>query len=531
MNSLLNAMAVSAPVMPNFEFCELAPLLLVFTAAMLCVLVEAFVPRSFRFNTQMVITCLVILAAIGFTGFNWADGKIQKAAVGSLALDGPAYFAWFALLIFGLLTALMFGERRANGGVSAFTSMGSAAPDSKMEREAEAIGREHSEIYPLMLFSLTGMMLMVAASDLLMMFVALEVFSLPLYLLVGLARRRRLLSQEAAIKYFLLGALSSALFLFGVALVYGFAGSFDFNIIDAAISLKLQNVTLLFAGMTLLGVGLLFKIGAVPFHSWMPDVYTGAPTPVTAFMAICTKLAAVFALSRLFFVAFGAMRWHWQLVFAIIAAATMILGAVMTVTQTNVKRLLGWSSVTHAGFILAGVAAALTTVNGLGDGQVGSIASISFYLAAYGLATLGFFSLMQLLRRNGNESHQLKSWAGIGRTHPLFGVAVSVMMLSFAGIPLTAGFVGKLEVFLTAWRSGLGWLVLVALLASIIAAFAYFRVIVTMFFKAGEDGSDLVSASPALLTVAVVGVVGTILAGVLPDLLTRFAIDASMFIR
>lgn len=529
--SILSGLPLLEAIVPTPEFGILAPVLLVFAASILCVLVEAFVPRSYRLATQLVISLIAIGVAFGLALYNWNQGETLIAGVGSIALDGPTYFAWLALLVFGFLAALLFGERRANGGSTAFAAMGAAAPDSRMESEAEAIKREHTEVYPLMLFALAGMMLMVSANDLLMMFVGLEVFSLPLYLLVGLARRRRYLSQEASLKYFMLGALSSALFIFGVALLYGYSGSFDLAAIDAMIISGLQNKSLLLAGMTLTGVGLLFKIGAFPFHAWMPDVYTGAPTPVTAFMAICTKLTAVFALLRLFYVALGAMRWNWQIVFSIVAVLTMLFGAVLTVTQQNVKRMLAWSSITHAGFILVGVTGAVTTANGFPEGQIGSVSSISFYLAAYGLATMGIFALLQLVRKGGIEAYKLSSWAGIGRKNPVFGVAVSIMLLSFAGIPLTAGFIGKLEVFLTAWRGGYGWLVAVAILASVIAAFAYFRLIIVMFFQESEKNVEVVPASPALWTVVMVAIVGTILFGIVPGILTDFAVETAGFLR
>jgi hypothetical protein len=215
-------------------------------------------------------------------------------------------------------------------------------------------------VYPLTLFAVGGMMLFPAANDLLTMFVALEVLSLPLYLLCGLARRRRLLSQEAAVKYFLLGAFSSAFFLFGIAMLYGFSGSVNLGAIAAAASSNTGSSALLYAGMALLGLGLLFKIGAVPFQSWKPDVYQGAPTPVTALMASCTVVSAFGALLRVFYVAFGNLTWDWRPAMWTVAILTMVIGAIIAITQTDVKRLLAYSSIAHAGFVLTGVVAATT---------------------------------------------------------------------------------------------------------------------------------------------------------------------------
>ena len=238
---------------------------------------------------------------------------------------------------------------------SAFAGQAAALPGTEAEREASTRGLDHTEVYPLLMFAVFGMMLFPAANDLLTMFVGLEVLSLPLYLLCGLARRRRLLSQEAALKYFLLGAFSSGFFLYGVALVYGYAGSMQFAAINEAVATTPATARCCSSASGLLSVGLFFKVGAVPFQAWTPDVYQGAPTPVTAFMAAGTKVAAFGAILRLFYVALGADRWSWQPMMWIIAILTMLLGAVLAVTQTDMKRMLAYSSVAHTGFLLTGV--------------------------------------------------------------------------------------------------------------------------------------------------------------------------------
>ena len=281
---------------PDMEWLLEAPLITLLVGATLGVLFEAVIPRGYRYHTQSGLAALVTVTALGLTLYNWAGGQFKIIAPGSIALDGPAYFFWSLLLLAGLGAVALFAERTVAGGVSAFAASAATVPGSPLEREAERQEHEHTEIFPLLLFSLFGMLLFAAANDLLTLFVALEIFSLPLYLLCGMARRRRWLSQEAALKYFLLGAFSSAFFLFGVALLYGYAASFSYAGVAQAIVEDQAPRVLLLAGLVMVAVGLLFKVGAVPFHAWTPDVYTGAPTPVTGFMAIATKTAAVAAL-------------------------------------------------------------------------------------------------------------------------------------------------------------------------------------------------------------------------------------------
>lgn len=509
-------------VTPTVEWSLLAPLLVVFAGAALGMLIEAFAPRGTRYGAQVILTGTALIVALLLVVRNWNAGKLQLVAVNALTLDGPTYFIWTALLVFSLLALLLFAERRLTSGASAFVSSAASVPGSPLEREADAARMEHTEVYPLLLFAVTGMMLFPASNDLLMMFVALEVFSLPLYLLSGLARRRRLLSQEAALKYFLLGALSSAFFLYGVALLYGYSGSFNLAAIDLAIMKNQQNFVLVIAGMTLLSVGLLFKIGAVPFHMWTPDVYMGAPTPVTGFMAIATKLAAVGALLRVLYVCLGSLRWNWQPVIVVIAIVTMAVGAALAIVQTDIKRMLAYSSIAHAGFILVGL---------LGTSSV-SIGAILFYLVAYGFATLGAFAIVTMVRKAGGESNTLATWAGLGRRHPVIGALFALFMLSFAGIPLTAGFIGKWMVFVAAWAGGFGWLVFVAVLLSLVAAYFYLRVIVVMFFtEPTDETAELVMPSLATWVVIGVSAAATLVLGLVPGWLLGVAHQAAAFLR
>jgi NADH-quinone oxidoreductase subunit N len=369
-----------------------------------------------------------------------------------------------------------------------------------------------TEVFPLFLFSLGGMMVFTAANDLLTMFIALEVLSLPLYLMCGMARRRRLLSQEAAVKYFLLGAFSSAFFLYGVALLYGYAGSVTLSAIaEASVGVD-RSDTLLFGGLALLVIGLMFKASVGPFHTWTPDVYQGAPTPVTAFMAACTKVAAFGAILRVLTVGFEATRWEWRGLLWGIAIASMMIGAVLGLTQTDIKRMIAYSSVAHAGFLLVG-AIALTEAG---------LSGTMFYLLAYGFTTLAAFGVITLVRDADGEATHLSQWAGLAKRSPLTAAVFAFLLFALAGIPLTSGFTGKFAVFSAALADGMAPLVVVALVASAVAAFFYIRVVVLMYFSEPAPDGPTVSVPGAFTTAAItLGVVITLLLGVLPT----FALD------
>jgi NADH-quinone oxidoreductase subunit N len=524
---------------PHLEYAQLSPMLIVFGVACLGVLVEAFLPRERRYVVQAVLSLLGLVAAFVATCFvaadltSLGDGAARGliAAEGTIVIDGPTVFFWGMILLFAVGGVFLFAERRLEGGVSAFAGQAAALPGTDAEREAASHGLDHTEVYPLLMFAVLGMLLFPAANDLLTMFVALEVLSLPLYLLCGLARRRRLLSQEAALKYFLLGAFSSGFFLYGVALVYGFAGSMQLSEINEAVRNDVGNRGLLLIGIGMLAVGLLFKVGAAPFHSWTPDVYQGAPTAVTAFMAAGTKIAAFGALLRLFYVAFGSDRWSWQPMFWVIAVLTMVVGSVLAVVQTDMKRMLAYSSVAHTGFILTGVLGVQSATE-LVTGQVTSLQAVIFYLVTYGFAIIGSFAVVTLVRDAGGEAPQFARWAGIGRRSPLLGGLFAFFLLSMAGIPLTAGFVGKWAVFTVALAAGAWPVVIAAILCSIVAVFFYVRVIVLMFFVDG-DGEVASVVRPSLLTsgTILVGALATVVLGIVPGPVLTLAAHAGQFIR
>ena len=355
---------------------------------------------------------------------------------------------------------------------------------------------------------------------------AMTVLSLPLYLLCGLARRRRLLSQEASLKYFLLGAFSSAFFLFGAALLYGYAGSLYLADIATAVSAANGALEgLLLPGVLLVLIGLLFKVGAVPFHSWTPDVYQGAPTPVTGFMAACTKVAAFGAILRVVYVGIEANRWDWRGGVIAVAALTMVVGAVLSVTQTDVKRLLAYSSIAHAGFILVAV---------LSFDRTG-VSGTMFYLVAYGFMTIAGFAVVSLVRQGGSEASHLSQWAGLGRNHPVVAGVFAFLLLAFAGIPLTSGFAAKYAAFSPAisfgGRSGLA-LVIIGVLCSVITAFVYVRLIVLMYFTDPPAGEAVVAetASPFTTIAITIGTLVTLALGVLPSQALDLAERSSQFL-
>jgi proton-translocating NADH-quinone oxidoreductase chain N len=523
------AAAATTIAAPHFEWSLLSPVLLVFAAAIAGVLVEAFAPRPLRRPMHVALAlgslagAFVLTIVLAASSSIFAGGKPGAVvAEGTVGVDKPTLFIQATILVLAFVSVLLIAE--SSHEVSAFTPQAAAVPGSAEEREGLLAGLAHTEVYPLTLFAVGGMLLFPAANDLLTMFIALEVLSLPLYLLCGLARRRRLLSQEAAMKYFLLGAFSSAFFLFGIAMLYGYSGSVKLAAIANAAQTGTASTTLLYAGLALVGVGLLFKIGAVPFQAWKPDVYQGSPTPVTALMASCTLVSAFGALLRVFYVAFGQLTWDWRPAMWGVAILTMLAGSIVAITQRDVKRLLAYSSIAQAGYILTGVIAANTL------GLSGSL----FYLAAYGFATIGAFAIVTLVRDTGGEASHLSSWAGLGRRSPLVAGLFALFLIAFAGIPLTSGFTGKFAVFRAAIQGGALPLVVVGVVSSAILAFPYVRMIVLMFFSEPATDGPVVVRPSAFTGVAVgLGAIVTVVLGIIPQPLLNLANHAAshLFVR
>ena len=519
---------------PSVSYVALLPIFIVLGAALVGVLVEAAVPRGERFAVQVGVTLLGLVGAVGSV---WGLAESGRTPVttpspaaganlffrGSLAVDKAGLFLQGTILILAVMAALLLAERSVDRSpIVASSAVVVGSPD---DRRLSASDRVQTEIFPLMLFAVAGMLIFPIANNLLLMFVALEVLSLPLYLMAGMARRRRLLSQEAAVKYFLLGAFASAFFLYGLALLYGYAGSVDLGEILKATNTSTKSDVLLYVGLALLLVGLLFKAGIAPFHSWTPDVYQGAPTPVTAFMAACTKVAAFGAILRVLYVSFSTTSNDWRPIVWAVAIASMAVGAIFGLTQTDVKRILAYSSIAHAGFILVGVLAS----NANGTPNKDGISSILFYLLTYGFATLGAFGLLMVVRDADGEATHLSQWSGLARKSPLVAAVMTILLLSMAGIPLTAGFTGKFFVFRAAWDSA-GPLVVIALICSAIAAFFYLRIVVLMYFAEPPENAPTIAIPGWSTTIALTfGVIVTIALGVFPQPIIDLAGKAAHF--
>ncbi|NPA30471.1 MAG: NADH-quinone oxidoreductase subunit N [Chloroflexi bacterium] len=341
-------------------------------------------------------------------------------------------------------------------------------------------GIERAEYYILLLFSVAGMMLMARVADLIMIFLALELFSIPLYVLAGFARPEPR-SEEAALKYFLLGAFAAGFMLFGIALVYGATGSTSLPAIVEAVAAGNTDRVLLLAGSALVLVGLGFKVAAVPFHMWTPDVYHGAPTPVTGFMAVTAKTAGFAALLRLFVLVFPHLGQELVPVFWALAALSMSLGNVVAIAQRNIKRMLAYSSIAHAGYMLMALVAF-----GHETLAAKAVAAVLFYLVAYALATFGAWSVVILLERREGRGLNLDDYAGLARRYPWLAAAMAVFMLSFTGVPPTLGFFGKFYLFQVVLQAGFPGLALLGVLTSLISAYYYLRLVMIMYMRPGE---------------------------------------------
>jgi NADH-quinone oxidoreductase subunit N len=454
--------------LPQVDWRAIAPELALLVAGVVLLLVVAFRPRAGR-NVLAGLTLLGLGAAAVLTAWNW---DLEKVAFdGAVSLDGITRYALAILLAVGVLATLMIAQGDASEG----------EPDDSPP-----------EVFPLLLFALLGMVLLAAASDLLVVFIALEILSLSLYVLAG--ETRRLAAQEAAMKYFLLGAFSSAFLLYGIALCYGATGTTNLLGIARATGDPTADGTLLLAGVGLLAVGFCFKVSAVPFHMWTPDVYQGAPTPVAAFMAAATKVAAFAVFLRVFSGALGGLVVSWRPVIAAIAVVTMLVGAALAVVQTDIKRMLAYSSISHAGYLLIGVAAAATVPS--------AVSASMFYLLTYAFMVMGAFMVVQYVSRLGppdddaiRERTSLEDYRGLARRHPWAAGLLAVFMLALTGIPPLSGFWAKYYVFLSGIQAGLTWLVVVAVISSVISAFFYLRVLVVAYLQ--EPVGDAEAEAPA----------------------------------
>src|SRR5919197_6157122 len=435
---------------PEIAWRAIAPELALAAAGVVLLLVVAFWPEARR-GVLALLTLVGLAVSAALVAWNWDLSEV--AFGGAVSLDGITRYARVVLLAVGALTTLMAvaeGER-------------SHAPP---------------EVFPLLLFALTGMVLLAAASDLLVVFIALEILSLALYVMAG--GNRRTTAQEAAMKYFLLGAFSSAFLLYGIALCYGATRSTNLAAIARATVSPEVDTAVLLAGVALLAVGFCFKVAAVPFHMWTPDVYQGAPPPVTAFMAAGTKVAGFAIFLRVFAGALGGLVLDWRPVIAGVAVVTMLGGSVLAIVQSDVKRMLAYSSIAHAGSLLIGMAADPTNPEG--------ISASMFYLLAYAFMVMGAFMVVQYASRlpeagggpddggDARERSSLGDLRGLGRRHPWPAGLLALFMFALAGIPPLSGFWAKYYVFQAGINAGLTWLVVIGVISSVISAFFYLGV-------------------------------------------------------
>jgi NADH-quinone oxidoreductase subunit N len=451
---------------------------LIFLSAWACVLllVDLFIPKERKGVTALLsalglaITLGLTLAQIGvgLAGFN-----------GMVMIDGFAVFVNALVLVSGLLgVALAYGY-------------------------VKRMGLERGEYYTLLLFSVTGMMLMAQAADLIVVFLALELLSIPLYVLAAFARPRAE-SEEAGLKYFLLGAFATGFVVYGTALVFGATGSTNLMTVLERAAPGAENLLLLSIGAAGILVGFGFKVAAVPFHMWTPDVYQGAPSAVTAFMSSGAKIAGFAALLRVFATAFPSIAVDMTGILWALAALTMILGNVIAIAQSNIKRLLAYSSIAHAGYILMAF-----VPYGNPDVAPVSIAAGLFYLVAYALTNFGAWGVVIALEKSEGRGLEISDYAGLARKHPALAAAMTVFMLSLIGLPPTLGLVGKVYLFRAVIDGGFYGLAIIGVLTSLVSAYYYLRVVVVMYMRDGEPQTerepflDLTTIATAVLTVAI----------------------------
>ncbi len=470
------------------EYAGIIPIVIVGLSAVAAMLAEAFRQRGERMP-------IAGLGLIGLVGAAIASGCLWNSdahSMGVIRSDNFALFVNIILCAVGILTMLFSND--------------------VIEREQIPAG----EYYALTLFAICGMMMMAAATDLLVIFIALEVLSLAVYVLTGI-RRQSAAGAEAAFKYFLLGAFSSAFFLYGVAFAFALSGSTRIEEIGMALSAQAtgtpSTVALLTVG--LLAVGFAFKVSAVPFHMWTPDAYEGAPTVVTAFMSTGVKAAAFAAFARVFLSPLEPLQAQWIPVLSAIAVVTMIVGTVVGVVQTNVKRMLAYSSIAHAGYILLGIISANR------DGK----ASILFYLLAYAVTNIGALGIVALLGTQQNQHDELRDFAGLWRSRPGLAALMTIFLLSLGGIPPTAGFIGKWYIFSAAVQEGHYWLALIGVLTSVVSVFFYLRIVVMMYMTEGPETLRPRIPVPAMAGLAI-AVVAVFYLGILPARVLDLALDS-----
>jgi NADH-quinone oxidoreductase subunit N len=473
----------------NFSWLPILPLIAVSVGAMVITLVGVGLEDEDSAGLGF-LALVTLLVAFVLTMFQL--GQNTLAFRGSLAMDDYAVFFEAVIIIVTAVTVAISLEYAA---------------------DARLAGAEY---YALVLFAALGMMLMAAAGDLIIIFLGLETMSIAVYALAGFIRRDRK-SNEAAIKYFLLGAFSTGFLLYGIALVYGATGTIRLEPIRASLTSGIGANPLLLMGLGMMLIGFGFKVAAVPFHMWAPDVYEGAPAPITAFMAVGVKLAAFAGFLRIFTANLGAISNEWTAVLWMVAVLTMTAGNLIALVQSNIKRMLAYSAIAHAGYVILGMAA------GRGHDAGGAIL---YYLLAYAFTSLGAFAVVVALERGAEAHDEIADYRGLAREHPGLAAAMALCMLSLAGVPPLAGFVAKFYIFAAALNAGLVWLVVIAVLNSVVSVYYYVGVIVAMYMQEGSVRVERMSRRPGLLIGIAVGVAGVIALGVYPQPYMGAAVSA-----
>jgi len=462
---------------PEVDLISLAPVLVLSVFTMLVMLMDLFIGKNKSGLVFVSLTGLLMTAVSSFAKTDWPVHSFG----GSFVVDHMSVFFTMIFCLSSALAILLSVDYN--------------------KREKIRVG----EYYSLILFCTVGMIILASSTDLIMIFLGIEIVSLCLYVLAGI-RRGDVRSSEAALKYFLLGAFATGFLLYGMTLLYGSTGTTKLaGIAEAISSGQTGSQPLLTMGVILLVLGFGFKVASVPFHMWAPDVYQGAPTPVTAFMAVGPKAAAFAAFFRVFTEAMPGLAPSWEMVLSIVAVITMFVGNLGAIMQTNIKRLLAYSSISHAGYLLIAIIAKSSLAS----------SALVFYMLAYAFMTFGAFGVVTLLGREGKENLELKDYSGLGFQAPLLGLAMTIFLLSLGGLPPLAGFVAKFYIFQAALKEGYVTLVVLAVLNSAISFYYYLRVIVFMYMKEPE-GELQISLTPITLLVIIIGILGTVELGLFP---------------
>ncbi|MGQ9694696.1 MAG: NADH-quinone oxidoreductase subunit N [Thermodesulfobacteriota bacterium] len=467
-------------VMPQINWSAIGPELIITITAMILLMLSFGIRKKSKELTPYLSLAGILLALI-YTFSLW--GKQEYGFQNFLILDNYSLFFKIIFLITAALTILM------------------------SIRYLQEEGFDYGEYYALILFAAVGMMLMAAAADLIIIFLGLETFSLAIYVLAGFFRNQPK-ANESSLKYFLLGAFSSGFLLYGIALIYGATGTTNLKkIYDLVSKIPALPDPLLLIGMALLIVGFGFKVASVPFHMWTPDVYEGAPTSITAFMSVGPKAAGFAAFLRVFLYALSSLQSDWSWVLWVLAVLTMTLGNIVAIAQKNIKRMLAYSSIAHAGYIIVAMVAA----NELG------VASVLYYMLAYAFMNLGAFAVIILYGRKGEENVNISDYSGLATKYPLLALAMAIFMFSLAGIPPTAGFVGKFYIFSAAVKAGYIGLAIIGVLNSALSVYYYLRVTVVMYMRPAEKELIKLEPSPALIIVLIIAVFATLQIGIIPS--------------